>query len=175
MEHPVRQNWILSDNFAKPDYTTARFYRFRIERAPFANKELTFGENLGMKDTYNLSAFSPKDLEVFVAGRFIDEAVRLKLTKLVDLRMKINLINEKMESTEKEIGEITKDQERFRENIEALAKTPDAKQLIARYIAKANDQESRHEQINRDKQAMAPEKDNLERELTAEIKNLEIQ
>jgi len=175
VEHPVRQNWILSDNFAKPDYTTARFYRFRVELAPFENKEFTVGENLGMKDTYNLSTFSPKDLDVFVAGRFIDESVRVKLAKLVDLRMKINLINEKMASAEKETEEITKDQERFRENIEALSKTPDAKQLIARYIAKANDQESRLEQINREKQAMITEKDKLESELATEIKNLEIQ
>jgi len=89
--------------------------------------------------------------------------------------MKVNLINEKMARAEKETEEITKDQERFRENIEALAKTPDAKQLIARYIAKANDQESRLEQINREKQTMAAEKDNLERELAVEIKNLEVQ
>ena len=99
----------------------------------------------------------------------------MKLAKLVELRMKVNLINEKMARAEKETEEITKDQERFRENIEALAKTPDAKQLIARYIAKANDQESRLEQINREKQTMAAEKDNLERELAVEIKNLEVQ
>ena len=79
-----------------------------------------------------------------------------------------------LESSEKETEEITKDQGRFRENIEALAKTPEAKQLIARYIAKANGQESRLEQINKDKQLMGEEKDKLERELAIEIKNLEI-
>jgi hypothetical protein len=69
---------------------------------------------------------------------------------------------------------ITKDQERFRENIEALAKTPEAKQLIERYIAKANEQESRLEEITKSRQTMADEKDKLERELAIEIKNFEI-
>lgn len=35
IEHPVRKRWILSSNYAKPDCTTARFYRFRVELKPF--------------------------------------------------------------------------------------------------------------------------------------------
>ncbi|MGQ0540248.1 MAG: hypothetical protein ACT4O9_00180 [Blastocatellia bacterium] len=174
VEHAVRKDWTLSENFAKPDYTTARFYRFRVELAPFENKEITVGENLGMMDTYNLTTLSPKDLDVFISGRFIDDSVRQRLAKLIDLRMKINAIDAKLEASENETEEITKDQQRFRENIEALAKTPDAKQLIARYIGKANQQESRLEQIVKDKATMTAEKETLERELAIEIKNFEV-
>ncbi|MDQ3131880.1 MAG: hypothetical protein M3Q99_14125 [Acidobacteriota bacterium] len=174
VEHPVRQNWILSDNFAKPDYTTARFYRFRVQLAPFENKQITVAENQGMMDKYSLSTLSPKDLEVFVTSRFIDEATRAKLAKLIDLRMKINQINAKLESFEEAEKRISEDQTRLRENIEALAKTPEAKQLIARYIAKAGDQESQIEQMQKERQNLATEKENLERELAIEIKNLEI-
>lgn len=174
IEHPVRKDWILSETFAKPDYVTARFYRFRIELQPFENKEVTVGENLPMMDKYSLSTLSPKDLDIFVAGRFIDDTTRVRLAKLIDLRMQINQINSKLDATEKEVEEITNDQGRFRENIDALAKTPEAKQLIARYIAKATDQESRLEQIGKDRQTMTAEKDRLEREFAVEIKNFEI-
>jgi hypothetical protein len=174
VEHPVRQNWILSDSYAKPDYTTARFYRFRVELAPFENKQITVAENLGMMDKYNLSSLSPKDLDVFVTSRYIDEATRAKLAKLIDLRMKINQINAKLESFEEEEKRISEDQTRLRENIEALAKTPEAKQLIARYIAKAGEQESKIEQMQKERQILTTEKDSLERELAIEIKNLEI-
>jgi hypothetical protein len=174
IEHPVRQNWILSENSVKPDYTTARFYRFRVELKPFENKEITVAENLGMMDKYALSALSPKDLDIFVVSRFIDESTRAKLSKLIELRMQINQINAKLTDDEKEIEEITKDQERFRENIEALAKTPEAKNLIARYISKANEQESRLEQIKTEKKRTMNEKEKLERELAIEVKNLEI-
>ncbi|MGI8885037.1 MAG: hypothetical protein ACR2IA_12420, partial [Pyrinomonadaceae bacterium] len=174
VEHPVRQNWILSDNHAKPDYTTARFYRFRVELAPFENKPITVAENQGMMDKYSLSTLSPKDLDVFVSSRYIDQATSAKLTKLIDLRMKINQINAKLESFKEEEKRISEDQTRLRENIEALAKTSEAKQLIARYIAKAGEQESQIEQMQRERQTLTTEKENLERELAIEIKNLEI-
>lgn len=174
IEHPVRKNWILSDKFAKPDYTTARFYRFRVELEPFENEEVTVAENLAMMDKYNMTTLSPKDLDVFVASRSIDESVRVRLAKVIDLRMRINQINARLASSESEVGEITKDQERFRENIESLAKTSDAKQLIARYISKANEQETRLEQINTERRTMIAEKEKLERELAIEIKNFEI-
>jgi len=174
IEHPVKKDWVLSENYAKPDYTTARFYRFRVELGPLQTKEVTVGENLGMMDKYSLSSLSPKDLDVFIAGHYIDETVRAKLAKLIELRMQINQINAKLAASEKETEEITKDQDRFRENIEALAKTPEAKQLIERYIAKANAQESRLEQLTKDNQTMTAEKERLERELAIEIKNLEV-
>jgi hypothetical protein len=174
IEHPVRKDWVLSENFAKPDYTTARYHRFRVELAPFESKSITVAENLGMMDKYELTGLSPKDLEVFVTRRIIDEPTRLRLAKLIDLRMRINQINAKLEVSEAETESISKDQERFRENIEALAKTPDAKQLIARYISKANEQESRLEQITKERQALTTEKETLERDLAIEIKNLEI-
>ena len=174
VEHPVRKDWILSENFAKPDYTTARFYRFRVELQPFESKSITVAENLGMMDKYDLATLSPKDLDLFVVNRYIDESVRSRLAKLIDLRMKINEIDAKLASSEEESEVITKDQERFRENIEALAKTPEAKQLIARYIAKANEQESRLDEITRARQTMTSDKDKLERELAVEIKNFEI-
>jgi hypothetical protein len=175
IEHPVRKGWILSDNFAKPDYTTARFYRFRVELKPFETKDVTVAENLGMMDKYALTSLSPKDLDMFVASKFIDEPTRTRLAKLIELRMQINQINARLAKADEENKSITKDQERFRENIEALAKTPEAKQLIARYIAKANEQESRLEQITKDRETMASEKERLERELAVEIKNFEIE
>ena len=175
IEHPVRENWILSENSAKPDYTTGRFYRFRLELKPFETKEIAVAENQGMKDTYQLLTLSPKDLELFVTRKYIDEATRTKLAKLIELRMQINQINAKLTALDSETAEITKDQERFRENIEALSKTAEAKQLIERYIAKANEQESRLEQINKERQNLTTEKERLERELAIEIKNFEVQ
>ena len=174
IEHPVRKDWILSENYAKPDYTTARFYRFRVELAPFESKEVTVAENLGMMDKYELVTLSPKDLDLFVMRKFIDDTTRARLAKLIDLRMQINQINSRLETANDETEAITKDQERFRENIEALAKTPEAKLLIARYVAKANEQESKLEQLSKDRQTLSGDKDRLEQKLAMEIKNFEV-
>jgi hypothetical protein len=174
IEHPVRKNWTLSPDLAKPDYTTARYYRFRVELEPFAAREITVGENFGMMDKYELSSISPKDLEVFIASRTIDEPTRQRLSKLIDLRIRINQINVDLDRIKSETDAIAADQKRFRENIEALAKTSEAKQLIERYIAKANEQESRLEAAETERRKLLSEKETLERELAVEIKNFEV-
>lgn len=92
----------------------------------------------------------------------------------MELRRQLGEIGAKLEAFDSEVERIEADQKRFRENIEALTKTPEAKTLIARYIAKANDQESRLEQMEKDRQTMAAEKERLERELGVEIRNFEI-
>ncbi|HMQ02852.1 MAG TPA: hypothetical protein PKD26_02955 [Pyrinomonadaceae bacterium] len=174
IEHPVRKNWSLSESFARPDYTTARFYRFRVDLAAFENKEVIVGENLGMMDKYELRSLSPKDLDLLVAGRIIDDEMRARLGKLIELRLKINDTEARLEAAEDESEAISKDQERFRANLETLSKTTEAKQLIGRYIAKANEQESRLEQITKERKNLQAEKEKLERELAIEIKNFEL-
>ena len=43
--------------------------------------------------------------------------------------------------------EVSKDQQRLRENLHALEKTHDAQQLFLRYMAKVDQQETRVEQL----------------------------
>lgn len=174
IEHPIDPELKLDPAFAVPDLTTSRFYRFRVELKGFENKEITVGENLPMMDKFTLSSFSPRDLGLVMSGQYIDEATRGRLAKMIELRMRINDINTKLEGLNREVSEISADQMRFRANIESLAKTPDAKQLIARYIAKANEQETRLEVINKERQTLQQEMIQLEREMATEIKNFEV-
>ena len=175
IEHPVRTNWTLSETAsAKPDYTTNRYYRFRVELEPFGKQDVTVAENQGLMDTYSLSQISSADLSLFVSRRYIEESTRVKMAKLIDLRMQINQIDNKLESFDDEIEKIEEDQKRLRENIETLAKTPEARTLITRYITKANDQETRLEQIEKERTALEAQKTQLERELATEIMNFQI-
>lgn len=174
IERPVRKGWEISDESPKPSSVTARFYRFRVELKPYETKEVAIGENLGMMDKYELRTLSPKDLLALVVKKTIDEATRAKLAPLVDLRMKLNDIDVKIERGEKETEEITADQSRLRENIEALTKTASAKTLIARYISRANEQESRLEKLTSERRALLAEKDTLEKQLANAIIDLEL-
>jgi hypothetical protein len=175
IEHPVRTDWTLSETAsAKPDYTTARYYRFRVELEPFGKQDITVAENQGLMDTYSLSQISSADLSLFVSRRYIDESTRVKMAKLIDLRMRINQIDNKLGTFDDEIEKIEEDQKRLRENIETLSKTPEARTLITRYITKANDQETRLEQIEKERTALEAQKDQLENELGTEIMNFQI-
>ena len=174
IEHPVRSGWILSDTTPKPEYTTQRFYRFRVELGPLQETELKVAERQPLMDSYQLTALSRADLDMFVARNYISGDLKSRLEKLLNLRSALSQTSTRLESLDNEIESITDDQKRFRENIESLSKTPEAKSLITRYITKANEQETRIEQIEKDKKTLAADKERLERELATEIQNFEV-
>lgn len=174
IEHPVRDKWGLAESSAKPETVTDRYYRFRVVLEPFASAVVPVVEQLGQMDSYQLSSLSQQQLDLFISRRYIDAALRQRLEKLIALRGSIDLVSQKMQLLTAEVTSITQDQARFRENIQSLAKTPEAKQLITRYIAKANEQETRLEQIEAERKAAQAEKERLERELAEEIKNFEV-
>jgi len=64
------------------------------------------------------------------------------------------------------------DQQRLRENITALSSTAEAKQLIARYVAKADTQETRLELLEKDRRTAVEERARLQTELEAAIRAL---
>lgn len=174
VEHPVRKDWGLADESLKPEKTTDRYHRFRVALKPFETVELPVVERLGLMDSYSLSSLTETQLQLFISRQYIDRPTLTRLEKLLELRRQIAGIASKLEAFDQEVDRIEADQKRFRENIEALAKTPEAKTLIARYISKADEQESKLEQMEKDRQAMIADKIRLERELAAEIKNFEL-
>ena len=175
IEHPVKQGMTLSEKTPKPDITTQKYYRFRIELKPFEKTEITVGERQPLMDSYQLSSISRNDLALFITRRYIDEATRAKLEKLIDLRIRIAQTETKLEAFEEEVEKISDDQKRLRENIEALSKTPEAKTLITRYIEKVNNQESRLEQIEKERQNLEAEKQKLENEFAVLIRDFQFE
>lgn len=174
IEYPIHEGWELSENSPKPDYTTQRYYRFRIELKGLEEKEIKISTRQPLMDSYHLTSLSKTDLELFVSRKYITDETRVKLQRLIDLRANIESIDTKVEALDSEVKKIEADQKRIRENIEALSKTPEAKTLIERYIAKAGEQETRLEQIGKERRTMSDEKDKLERDLALEIKNFEV-
>jgi chromosome segregation ATPase len=170
IEYPVQDGWTLSDDSPKPDYTTQKYYRFRVELGGFEEKELKIRVRQGLADNYELTSLSRTDLQLFVSQKYINDETRAKLEKLIDLRVRINEIQNRLDSFDQEVEKIEEDQKRLRENIEALSKTPEAKTLIARYIAKANEQETRLEEMEKERRSLDAERTRLEGELTREIR-----
>lgn len=174
IEYPIRDGWELTDKTEKPDYTTQRYYRFRVELKPFEEKDFVVAEKQGLMDSYQLTSLSRTDLSLFITRRYIDEKTKARLEKLIDLRSQINQIESKLDSFDDEIENISDDQKRLRENIEALSKTSEAKSLISRYIEKVNQQENRLEQIENERKSLQAEQQKLEAELAKEVRNFEI-
>ncbi|HEX8422419.1 MAG TPA: hypothetical protein VF634_03365, partial [Pyrinomonadaceae bacterium] len=146
VEHPVRPGWELDDRETpKPEGRSARYYRFRVELKPHERTELTVTERQPLMDTFALSNVTPDQLGLFVSRKYIDDATRAALQNIVEIKSRIAAIDARLQAIDAEIAEIGEDQTRLRENIETLAQTAEAKQLIARYVAKADQQETRIE------------------------------
>jgi hypothetical protein len=174
VEHPYREDWKLSDDTQKPSSQTVKFYRFRVELKPRATVELPVTETQAMMDTYQLANLTSREVELFVTSNYIDAAMRAELEKLIDLKLRIVKENSRIEALDKEAREIGDDQKRLRENIATLKNTNEAKQLVARYIAKAGEQETRLEQISKEKRAAQDAMAKLTSEFDAAVRALVI-
>ena len=118
--------------------------------------------------------FTRSDLELFIARNYIDSQTRAALEKLIEIKSRITGADARLAAINSETEEISQDQERLRENIKALTATAEAKQLIARYVAKAGEQESRIEQLTKDRKAISEERARLQVELETAIRSLDI-
>lgn len=127
-----------------------------------------------LMDRYELSNLTRRDVELFVASNYIDAATRAELDKLIEIKSRINAVDTRIAAVEKEAEEIGEDQKRLRENIDKLKSTAEAKQLIARYVAKADAQETRLEQIEKEKRTANEERTKLQAELDAAIRAFEL-
>jgi hypothetical protein len=172
IEHPVRQDWSLSDKTQKPDLKTARYYRFRIPLEPHQKIELPVTERRALMDRYVISDFTRPQLELFVANKYIDAQTQAALEKIMEIKSRVAANETRLQTIIQESTEIGEDQQRLRENIKALTATAEAKQLIARYVSKADAQESRLEQLAKDRRSAVEERGRLQAELEAAIRGL---
>jgi hypothetical protein len=172
IEHPVHQDWTLTDDTPKPDIKTARYYRFRVPLEAHGKAEIAVTERRALMDSYALTNFSRPDLELFISRKYIDAETRAQLEKILDLKSQMTSTDARIESIDKEVSEIGEDQSRLRDNIKALTATAEAKQLISRYVAKADTQETRLEQLNKDKQTLHQERSKVQTDLETLIRGL---
>jgi len=174
VEHPLREGWRLSDETPRPVEKTQNAYRFRVELDPHKTEELRIGERQALMDKYLVSNLTPRDLELFVSQRYLDETSRLALEKIIGIKGQIADVDTRIQAIDREATEITTDQARLRENIKALGQNTEARQLIARYVAKANTQETRMEQLTEERRIKSESRVQLQLQLDAAIGSLAV-
>ena len=175
VEHPVRVGWELTKDTGQPEGKSARYYRFRVELKAHEKVELPVAERRALMETYALSDFTRPQLDLFFSRRYVDAATRSTIQSLIDLKTQIAALDARRAAIDSEIGEIGEDQKRLRENIEALTKTAEARQLITRYIGKADSQETRIEGLTKEKQTVAAERARLQSQLDTAVRALIIE
>lgn len=174
VEHPLRDGWTLSTDTQKPDGKSSRYYRFRVPLEAHQKVELAVTERRALMDSYALLNFTRQDLALFVSRNYIDSNTRAVLEKIIDIKSRMAAAEARIEADDQEVTEIGTDQQRLRDNIKALTATAEARQLITRYVSKADTQETRLEQLTRDKQAQQAERERLQTELESLVRSVAI-
>jgi hypothetical protein len=170
IEHPVRPDWTLTEDTPKPDGKSARYYRFRVPLEPHQTAEVPVTERREFVDSYVLQNFTRSELDLFIARGYLDAPTRAALENLIDIKSRLAANQARLQAINSEATEIAQDQARLRENIKALTATAEAKQLITRYVAKADTQESRLEQLEKERRAALEEQARLQAEFNSAIR-----
>ncbi|MGH9751419.1 MAG: carboxypeptidase regulatory-like domain-containing protein [Blastocatellia bacterium] len=173
IEHPYDKDekWQLVKT-AKPAETTEEYHRFKIVVAPKATTQFSVSEELPESHTYALTNITTNEIQVFVKSNYLTPEMKQSLEGVTELKTRIAAISREIAEKQTEINTITRDQERMRENLRALGKTEEEKQLVQRYVGKIAQGEDQLERLRQEEKKLQEEKNNLQRQLDERLKKL---
>jgi Carboxypeptidase regulatory-like domain len=173
VEHPYDKNgkWQLAKT-AKPVETTEGYHRFKVAVAPKATTQFSVSEDLPESHTYLLTNITTNDIQVFVKSNYLTPEMEKSLEGVAELKARIAALSRDLAEKQTEITTITRDQERMRENLRALGKTEEEKQLVQRYVGKLAQGEDQLEKLRQEEKKLQEERNNLQRQLDERVKKL---
>ncbi len=170
IEHPVLPGWKLVDTRA-PMETTPSVYRFKGIAS--ANKVTTLNvrQEYAQNETIALSSVGVELLLSYSRSGDIPKSVRDAIGKAVQLRQSVIDADRGIAAHTQQIGEITAEQNRIRENMRTVAQST---QYYDRLLGKLNEQESTIETVQRDRTALVAKRDAARKELDDYLNSLTI-
>jgi hypothetical protein len=123
---------------------------------------------------YALTNITTNEIQVFVKSNYLTAEMKQSLEGVAELKAHVAATSREIAEKQGEINTITRDQERMRENLRALGKTDEEKQLVQRYVAKIAQGEDQLERLRQEEKKSQDERNNLQRQLDERVKKLAI-
>ncbi len=142
LEQPVYSGWTI-DSTPKPVETTPTVARFRVAAQPKETVRLKLRSHHTNVEYIRLVDRTEEQFRLLVQGTKASPALMAALQPLFDLHSQVAEFDRQIREREAEIADITKDQDRLRENMKALKGTAEERQLLQRYTGELNAQEDR--------------------------------
>jgi hypothetical protein len=165
VEHPARPEYTLLDR--KPSEKTTRAYRFEVKLAPGATEKFPVTEERVFDTTVAVANLTPDVLLTYTSNK-ISDAARKQLERIAAAKREIAATRTQYQNLQTRITEITRDQERLRQNIDSLNRVSGQQQQVQTYARQLAAQESELATL-RDQSAAAQKKTT---ELQAGLDNL---
>ena len=141
IEHPVRVGYSLV-NTAKPAETARDVYRFEVKLAANGMEEFPVTEERVYDQQTQVSSLNSGNLLVYVRNKVLSDAGRRQLQQIVDVKGKIEATDADKKSVTDQIANVTRDEERNRQNIASLSQVSGQQQIVQDYARKLADQET---------------------------------
>jgi len=173
VEHAYDKNskWQLVKT-VKPAETTDHFHRFKVTVQPNASTQLAVTEELPETTTFAISNVTTNDIEIYVKANYLTSQMKQALESVVELKMQISALNRQAAEKQLEITGITRDQDRMRENLKAMGKSEEEKQLVQRYVGKIAQGEDQLERLRAEEKKLFAERSSLQKQLDDRVRRL---
>jgi hypothetical protein len=141
VEHPVRAGFNLIDT-EKPIETARDVYRFEIKLPANGSLEFPVTEEHVYDTQTSVSSLNPDGLLTYIRNKSISDAARRQLQQIAGVKTKIADADAEKGSVTDQVNNLTRDEERNRQNITSLSSVSGQQQLVQEYARKLSDQET---------------------------------
>ena len=145
VEHPLRSGWTLAPGAKPAVESTAMVHRFRLLVPPSSSGTLDVEEVHPIETRVAVDSITTDQVALVLRGRNVDVSAEPQLRAVIAQTQEVARIEAIVDAREGEIERIEKDQERVRENLEALKTSAEERVLTARYAKQLATQEDRLE------------------------------
>jgi hypothetical protein len=154
IEHPVRDGWKIGGAVA-PVETTPAWHRYRVQVPAKTAVTLTVEETQPLETSYSVSDITDDRVKLFVSERVISPATETGLREVIRRKAEIARLASEAGGKDREIAAIAADQQRLRQNMQALKGTREERELLQRYVRQLADQENRLDAVRAEQARLA--------------------
>lgn len=155
--------------------TTPGYFRFRFDLPANETTHFTVVERREIYSSYALANVTPETILDYQNSRYIDERVSQTLKAVLALKTEAAAVDARMGESNGEIGAITGDQQRIRENLKSIGEGHDEKRLRATLVEKLATQERRLEELSTLVRELSRERQNIQARIDATLGNLDFE
>ena len=141
IEHPVRAGYVLIDT-VKPTETARDVYRFELKLPASGSLDFPVTEERIYDTQTSVSSLNPDGLLTYIRNKSISDAARKQLQQISDIKTQIANADADKHSVTDQINNVTRDEERNRQNIASLSPVSGQQQLVQDYARKLSEQET---------------------------------
>ena len=169
-EDGVQQYTVLSP---KPVERTATAYRFEVKLPPNGSQTLKVEQELTTFTSEALTNYNPDSLLTIVQNKQLPESSRTQLKGVADLKRQIVGAEASLSDTKAQLGELTSDQTRLRQNIDSLNRVKGQEEQVRRYSGQLSENEVQIAKLNDQMRSLTTQRSSLNTQLRRAIEELD--